>query len=83
MTLTIEEIRFLAESERNTNSEKQSFVVDTQGNRWAFSKDVLLECNVESGQEISDLLLTQVMEINIAKLQAEIAIENMKGDDNV
>ena len=83
MNLTMKEIQDLAQLERDMDSGKQAFVLDGQGNKWAFDNDVIKECNIQSGQQISDGLLSQVMQVNLAKIQAKIAIENMKGGDNV
>ena len=80
MNLTMKEIQGLAQLERDMEAGKQAFVLDSKGNRWAFSKDVLLECNIQSGQMISDGLLRQVMRVNIANLDTKLAIENMKGN---
>ena len=87
MNLTMKEIQDLAQLERDMDSGKPAFVVDAQGNRWIFTNDVLKECNIKSGQQISDKLLIQVMQVSLditqAKIdiiQAKIVIENMKGN---
>ena len=80
MNLTMKEIQDLAQLERDMEAGKQAFVLDGKGNKWAFDNDVIKECNIQSGQMISDGLLTQVMQVNIANLQTKLAIENMKGN---
>ena len=73
--LSIDDIRMLAEQERNMDSGKVTFVKDKDGNRWAVSPEVMAELGFESKQTISGTLITAMLEASLASIQARIALD--------
>ena len=77
MVLTVEEVKMLAKCERDMTSGEQSFVVGKEG-RWAFSREVLEECGVVSGQVVSQKIINILMRMSLAKLRVQIALQKAK-----
>ena len=75
MKLSVDDIRMLAEQERGMDSGKVAFVKDKDGRRWSVSLEVMEELGFESGQTVSDSLITAMIEAEIASIQARIALD--------
>lgn len=69
--LTTEEVRMLADMERKMDRGEQPYVMN-RGGRWAVPADTMEQLGLESGQTVSDFLITKILETNIANLTAEI-----------
>jgi hypothetical protein len=78
MKFTTEQIKELAQLERDMDSGKQPFVVGIDGQRWAFCKEVMDEFGCVSGQSANHILIAALLECSLATLRALIAIEKAK-----
>ena len=85
MKLSTEEIRMLAQVERDMDAGNQPFVI-CHGQRWAFTSDILEDNGVESGQTVSPVIIEALLKSSIASLNAKIAITeariSSKGDES-
>jgi hypothetical protein len=77
MQLTTEDMKMLAALERRMDCGEQPYVV-TDGGRMAFPASLLDECGIVSGQTVSHQMTITLMEMNLANLQAQIAIESAR-----
>lgn len=68
---TTEDIRMLAEMGRKMDRGEQQYVMN-RGGRWAVPADTMALLGLETGQTVSDFLITKILETNIANLRAEI-----------
>ncbi len=75
LKLTIGEIRMLAEQERRMDSGEQPYVFDKNRNRWSVRSEVMEELGLESGQQVSDPIITAIVEANLAVCQTMVALE--------
>lgn len=73
--LSPENIKALAEMERSMDNGKQPFVRDHAGRRWAMPKQVLEMSGCVSGQTVSDVVMTSLLEANVAYIQMQIVLE--------
>lgn len=76
LKLSIDEYRMLAEVERMMDKGEIPYVVQN-GQRLAFSKDVMEEFKVENGQTVSLELMIAMTEANIACLKIEIDLKKL------
>ncbi|MEW7986624.1 MAG: hypothetical protein AB2799_12595 [Candidatus Thiodiazotropha sp.] len=79
MELSNEEMRILAAVERAMDSGEQPFVV-CGGGRWAFPRELLEECGIESGQTVTYPMVANLMHRNLALLETNIAIQKAQRD---
>ena len=75
MTLTIEEIRMLADLERRMDSGEQPYVI-IEGHRAAVTPLVMDEFGLESGQTVSKPIFLAMLEANLANLRALQALKD-------
>jgi hypothetical protein len=75
--LSPENIKALAEIEREMDSGKQPFVRDNAGRRSAFPQEVLEVCGCVSGQTASEPIVTALLLANRAHIQMQIALEKV------
>lgn len=68
MEFTLEQIQMIAKLERDMISGLQPYVVNRE-QKWAFAGDILAQCGCVSGQEVSDLLLIEIMKIALTDLK--------------
>lgn len=68
---TTDDIRALADMERKMDRGEQPYVMNG-GGRWAVPADTMAQLGLETGQTVSDFLITKILETNIANLTAEI-----------
>ena len=73
--LTIEDVRMLAERDRDMASGKLPPVLDKDRNRWAVSPEIMEELGLQSGQSVSDAIITAIQAASLASLQARFAVE--------
>ena len=74
MNLTTEEMKGLAQQERNMENGKQPYVMNRNG-KWAFPAELLDECGIVSGQSVSDAMIQTLMQRSLANLSVKIAIQ--------
>jgi hypothetical protein len=79
MNFSRDDIAMLAECERDMDSGKQPFVRDGKGDRWAMPADTLAECGCISGQTVSGTILRALLETNLAKCRAQLALRAAAG----
>jgi hypothetical protein len=79
MNFTNEQIRMLAEVDRDMDSGKQPFVRDSKGFRFAFPSEVMQQCGVESGQTACESVIIALMQANLAMAQSRILLEKVSG----
>jgi hypothetical protein len=77
MNFTQEQIKMLAQHDRNMDSGVTPFVRCEKGLRWSFTLPTMEECGVERGQTVSPVVLTALMQASIAQLEALIAIDQI------
>lgn len=77
MRLSIEDIRDLAQLERDMDSGKRSFVVYA-GSRMPVDPLVMKELGLVSGQTVNNAIAKAVCEAHIAQLRTIIAERDMK-----
>ena len=73
MTITTEHMQMLAQLERDMDCGIRPFVVCA--GRWAFSQDLLDECDIHSGQTVSQGMITTLMQMTFARLETQLALE--------
>lgn len=73
--LSPENIKALAEIDQKMDEGTQPFVRDHAGRRWAMPKQVLEMSGCVSGQTVSDVVMTSLLEANVAYIQMHIALE--------
>ncbi len=71
--LTTEQIRMLAQAERQMDAGEISFVV-CAGGRLIVRPVVMEELGLETGQTVSDTLVLAILEANLAALRADVAL---------
>ncbi len=71
--LTTEQIRMLAQAERQMDAGEISFVV-CAGRRLIVRPVVMEELGLETGQTVSDTLVLAILEANLAALRADVAL---------
>lgn len=79
MNFTNEQIRMLAEIDRDMDSGKQPFVLDSKGFRFPFPADVMEQCGVESGQTACESVIIALMQANLAMVQSRVLLEKVSG----
>lgn len=77
--LTDEELKMLAEAERKMDSGEHKFVRDPSGHRLIVDAEVMRDLGLVNGQSVSRTLVTEIMERHLAKMQAQIALNNAMG----
>ena len=77
MNITDEQMKMLAQLERDMDSGKQPYVVH-QGERLAFRKGLLDECGLESGQSVSSAILLELMKRSLAHVEVELALKKAR-----
>ena len=75
--LTTEQIRMLAQAERQMDAGEISFVV-CAGGRLIVRPVVMEELGLETGQTVSDTLVLAILEANLAALRADVALAGAK-----
>ncbi len=75
--LTNEEIRMLAQVERQMDAGEVLFVV-CAGGRLIVQPLVMEELGLETGQTVSDTLVLAIMEARLASLRADVALAGTK-----
>ena len=75
--LTNEEIRMLAQAERQMDAGEITFVV-CDGRRMIVQPVVMEELGLETGQTVSSTLVLAILEANLAALQADVALADAK-----
>ncbi len=76
LTLTIDEVRMLADLERRMDSGEQPYVV-TDGGRKAVEQTIMDELGLVSGQTISSTMEIAVTRAQIASLRAQLAVDRL------
>ncbi len=71
--LTTEQIRMLAQAERQMDAGEISFVV-CAGRRLIVRPVLMEELGLETGQTVSDTLVLAILEANLAALRADVAL---------
>lgn len=75
MNLTVAELRMLAKLERDMDEGKQEYVIsDSGGGRLAVSKSTMEKLMLKSGQRISDVLYTAILESHLEELNTLLKI---------
>lgn len=59
-----------------SSSTAQPFVLCTRGQRWLFPIELLEPLGVVSGQQVSDMILTQLLHQHVAYLASLVALDN-------
>ena len=75
--LTNEEIRMLAQAERQMDAGEITFVV-CDGRRMIVQPVVMEELGLKPGQTVSSTLVLAILEANLAALQADVALADAK-----
>jgi len=75
--MNTEEMRLLAQCERDMDSGKQPYV-SFNGDRWLFPLDLLAECGIQTGQTVSKHMLYTLTQMMLARVQTEIALNKMR-----
>lgn len=78
MQFSLADIRILAKSERDMSAGTQPFVLN-HGLRFAFPGEVLKHLGIETGQDVSDTLLIEIMQANILDMRRKM---EMEGNDD-
>ncbi len=71
MKLTDQDIKALAQLERDMDKGIQPFVVN-HGSRWAFSGEIMARFGLETGQTVSEDILRAILQANIDATQVLI-----------
>lgn len=71
MDLSDEEMRSLAQQERDMTSGAQAHVV-CAGERWAFQAELLERLGIVSGQTVDRNMITELIKRSLARCQQEI-----------
>jgi hypothetical protein len=79
MNFTNEQIRVLAEVDRDMGSGKQPFVLDSKGFRFAFPAQVMQQVGVESGQTACESVIIALMQANLAMVRYQALLEKLRG----
>jgi hypothetical protein len=69
------EVTVLAQVERRMDDGTQPFVFCPKGLRWAFPVEIMVPLRVVSGQRVTSTILDQLLQRNVARLAASVAID--------
>lgn len=72
---TDEDFAKLAQVERDMETGMQPYVRCSRDQRWAFPHELLDRLGVQSGQRVSEIMLIQLLEQNLARIEAMVTID--------
>ena len=83
-TLSLEEVRMLAQGERDMDSGRVAFVT-LHGNRTMVTKPAMKQFQLEQGQTISDCIFREILNFNLAEIvrrKDQLELEQENHDDD-